>query len=59
MLLKSFLFKAICVIDNKRFHHVKVTVKDSEAVVCRCFSRQVFLKILQILQENTCVWVSF
>ena len=30
-----------------------------EAVVRRCFSKQVFLKILQISQENTCVWVCF
>ena len=30
-----------------------------EAVVRRCFSKQVFLKISQYSQENTCVGVSF
>ena len=31
----------------------------AEAVVCRCSSKQVFLKILQISHEKTCVGVSF
>ena len=30
-----------------------------EAVVCRCFSKQVFLKISQTSQENFCAGVSF
>ena len=29
------------------------------AVVCRCFSKKIFLKILQYSQENTCVAVFF
>ena len=30
-----------------------------EVVLCRCSSKQVFLKISQISQENKCVGVSF
>ena len=29
-----------------------------EAAIHRCFSEQMFLKILQYLQENTCVGIS-
>ena len=33
--------------------------ENTEAFVRRCSSKQVFLKISQIAQENTCVGVSF
>ena len=33
--------------------------ENMETVVCRCFSKQVFLKSSQISQENNCVGVSF
>ena len=29
--------------------------ESSEAVDCRCFSEYVFVEILQVLQENTCL----
>ena len=36
-----------------------VTSSTLKAVARRCFSKQLFLKMSQILQENTCVGVSF
>ena len=36
---------------------IKATI--AEAVIGRCFSKRVFLKILQISHENTCIGVSF
>ena len=31
----------------------------SETAVCRCSSKEMFLKILQYSQEKTCIGVSF
>ena len=33
--------------------------QELEAAVCRCYSKQVFLKISQYSQKNICVGVSF
>ena len=52
---------------HKKVEQVKVkqyswnmaTVEFTEAVVCRCFSKQTFLKNSQYLQKKTCVEVSF
>ena len=45
---------------NKIYKHLDGTIlQTAEAAVCRHSSKQVFLNILQYLQENTCVGVSF
>ena len=42
---------------------VKMTIKNytenTEAVVYRCSSKKVFLKVLKISQKNTCVGIPF
>ena len=40
-------------------HFIQLRLWGNAEVVCICSSKYVFLKVLQILQENTCVGVSF
>ena len=49
-----FLIKKRCPILIANF-----MIRGTESAVRRCSSKQVFLKILQYSQENTCVGVSF
>ena len=50
------VLKATAQKESPKQSHPKVT---SEAVVCRCSSKQVILKISQYLQENVCVGAFF
>ena len=38
--------------------HVQIEcLQEPETAICRCYTKQMFLKVLQIQQENTCVGV--
>ena len=64
---ESVLSLAACVLSFNRcacpspllrhLHHIHILY--AEAVVRKCCSKKMFLKISQISQENTCVEVSF
>ena len=57
-----FCFCWYCLISQKYilFNHLAAFPRNQiEAVVRRCFSKWVLLKISQISRENTCIGVSF
>ena len=48
--------QSVCPCPPRHLHHIHMY---AEAVVRKCSSKKMFLKISQISQENTCVGVSF
>ena len=50
--------KAFHLKDKARLSWNTVALEFTEVVVCRCFSKYVFLKISQYSLENTCVGVA-